>query len=128
MLPFSFQQWFDSVHLSCYLSKNPLKRYFLDVYLTAFFGVRKFKNGSAVRVIFFFGKCSKFNLNLKNAKRNSENIFLFWDNGIWKCCDKLSLLRREYFSSAVNGLTNSPKIFHITRRDFLNLNCLHRDQ
>ena len=37
------------------------------------------------------------------------------------------LLRREYLSSAISALTNSPKIFNITQRDFLNLNCIHRD-
>ena len=41
---------------------------------------------------------------------------------------KLSLLRREYLSSAVNVLTNCPKIFHITKIDFFQLNCVHSDQ
>ena len=36
-----------------------------------------------------------------------------------------SLLQREYLSSAVNVLKNSPKIFHITKRDFFQLNRLH---
>ena len=39
--------------LSCYLSKCPLKRDFLEIFLTTFFGVRKFKNTSAMRVIYF---------------------------------------------------------------------------
>ena len=41
-------------------------------------------------------------------KKNSDNIFGFWDNCLWKCCYKLSLLKTEYLLSAVNGLTNSP--------------------
>ena len=61
-------------------------------------------------------------------KKNTENIFRFSDKCIRKCCNKLPLLRREYFSSAVNGLTNSPKILHMTQRDSVNLNCLHRHQ
>ena len=76
----------------------------------------------------FFWKCSKLNLTLENAKKNWENSFCFWDKCIWKCCNKLSLLRREYLSSAVNRLTNSPKILHITQTDFFNLNCFHSDQ
>ena len=32
------------------------------------------------------------------------------------------LLRREYLSSTLNPLTNSPKILDITQRDFFNLN------
>ena len=76
----------------------------------------------------FYWTCSKFILNLENAKKSSENIFRSLHNSIWKCCNKLPLLRREYLSSAVNGLTNSPKILHITQRDFFNLNYIQRDQ
>ena len=43
-------------------------------------------------------------------------------------CNELPLLRREYLSSAVSGLNNSPKILHITKREFFQLNCLHTDQ
>ena len=60
---------------------------------------------------YFFRKCSKLNLNSENSKKNSENTFRFWDKSIWKCCNKLPQLRREYLSPAVNGLTYSPKIF-----------------
>ena len=64
----------------------------------------------------------------KMSKKNWENIFSFWEECIWKCCNKLPLLRREYLLPAVNGLTKSPKIFHITQRDSVNPSCLHRDQ
>ena len=111
----------------CHLWKGPLKQDLLDIYLTTFFGVSKSENTSAMRVI-FFRKCSKWNLNLENVKKHSQNIFGFWDNIIWKSCYKLSLLRRQYLLSAVNGLTNSPKILNITQRDFFNRNYLHRDQ
>ena len=116
---------FDSVsaRLPCHMSDDPLKRDFLDIYLTTFFGVHNFKMTS-----YFFWKCSKLNLNLENPKTDSENIFPFWDNCIWKSCNKLSLLRKEYLLSAPNGLTNSPKILHITQRDFFKLNFVHRDQ
>ena len=75
----------------------------------------------------FFGESSKFNLNIENAKRKSENIFRFWDNCIRKCYNKLPLLRRNYLLSAVNGITNSRKTLCITQRDSFNLNCFHRD-
>ena len=61
-------------------------------------------------------------------KKNGEIVFGFWDNCIWKCLKKLSLLRREYLLLAVNGLRNSPKIFDITHSDFFNLKCVHRKQ
>ena len=101
---------------------------FLDIYLTTFFGVLKLKKTFKLWWSSFFWNCSKLNLILEKAKKNSENIFPFWDNWIWKYSYKVSLLRRKYLSSAVNGLTNSHKIFHIIKRHFFQLNCLYRDQ
>ena len=115
VLSFSFDQRFGP--FTILLVEGLLQRHFLDIYLTTFFGVRKFKNASAMRVI-FFGKCSKLNLNLENDKKKFENIFRFSDNCIWKCCYRLSLSIREYLLLAVNGLTNSAEILHITQWDF----------
>ena len=107
VLSFRFQHF--SARLPCDLSKGPLKRDFLDVYLTTLLGVRKSKNTCSMRVIFVL-KCSTFNLNLKNTKKKKkkkkkyfENIFRFVDNCILKSCTKFPFLRREYLSSAVNG-------------------------
>ena len=50
-------------------------------------------------------------------QKKFRKCFLFWDKCIWKCCEKFPLLRREYLSSTVNGLTSSPKILHITKTD-----------
>ena len=72
----------------------------------------------------FFWKCSKFNLDFENAEKNSERVFSFWDNWMWMGCIKLCLLGREHLSAALVVLTNSLKLFHITKRDFLTLNCL----
>ena len=120
---------FNSVssRFSCYLSNNPLKGDFLDIYLTTFFGVHNSKNIFAMRVIFFL-KMFKIQSKFRKCWKNWEKVFRFWDKWIWKCCSKLPLLRREYLSSAVNGLTNSPKILHITQWDFLSPSYLHRDQ
>ena len=35
---------------------------------------------------------------------------------------------RRYLLSALNLLTESPKILHITQRNFFNLCCIQRDQ
>ena len=74
---------------------------FLYIYLTMFFGVRKFKNTFKLWRSSLFWKCSNVNINLENAKKKrkkkkTENIFRFWDNWIWKRCYKLSLLSRKY--------------------------------
>ena len=64
----------------------------------------------------------------KWTKKNGVKAFSFFVNCIWIGCVKLSLLRGETLWPAVNGFTNSPKILHITKRDFFQFNCLHIDQ
>ena len=130
VLSFRFQQCFGPfpiLHVASHVSHVPLNRDFLDIYQTTSFRVISSKIhdlwGSS-----FLENISKLNRNSENARKNSENIFRSWDNCIWKCCYKLCLLRREYLSSAVYRLTNSPKILHIDQREFFQLNCLHRDQ
>ena len=63
-----------SARLPCYLSKGPLKRDFLDIYLTTSFGIPNFKNTSAVRVIFFLENF-KIESKFRKCKTKLENIF-----------------------------------------------------
>ena len=51
-------------------------------------------------------------------QKKLRKIVFFWDNCFWIGYVKMSLLRREYFSSAVNVLTNSYKVLHISKRNF----------
>ena len=76
---------------------------------------------------FSFGKCLKFNMTFKNAKKNREENFCFWDNCIWIGSVKLPLLSRWCFSSTVNVLTNSLRILCITKRDFFQCNYVQSD-
>ena len=112
-----------STSLPCCLSKGPLKRDVLDIYLTKFSEaiISKIQNlwGS-----YFAPNLLKFNLNFKKAAKNRENLFCFWDNGIWIGIVKLSLLRTGFFSSAANVLKSSPKILHVKDRDFFQFNWL----
>ena len=117
-----------SACLPCYFSKGPLKGDFLHIDLTTFFGVRKFKHTSSIRVIFFLEILKIKSRFRKCKKKIAKMFFCLWDNCIWICCNELSLLRREYLSSAVNVLTNSPENLHITKRDFLEQNFLETDQ
>ena len=55
-------------------------------------------------------------------RNNRENIFCFRDNGASSCFVKFSMLRREYFPSVVNVLTDSVKISDRTIADFAQLN------
>ena len=75
----------------------------------------------------FFWKCSKFNVDYRNAEKNWEKVFCFWDNSIWIGCVKLSLLRGEYLSSAVNVLTNSLNILNSGNIDLFQLNYVDSD-
>ena len=115
MPPFRFEQClraFTMLLLQGYC-EIALFRYFLD------FGVRNFWNTLAMRFIMFW-KFSIFNLDIKTAENKSENVFCFWYNYIWIGCVKLSLLRREYFSSAVNVLKTVLRFFISLRVTFSN--------
>ena len=57
-----------------------------------------------------------------------KKLFFFRDNGVRIGSVKLSLLRREYLSSAVNVLTNSYKALRLTKTDFFRLNYVPNDQ
>ena len=61
-------------------------------------------------------------------KKIEKNLFCFWYNCIWIGFVNLSLLRRENLWLGVNVFTNSPKILHITKTDFFQLNCTPIDQ
>ena len=76
----------------------------------------------------FFWKCSKFNVDFENLRKNAEKAFCFWDNYVRNGCVKLSVLRREYLSSAVNVLTNSYKSLRLTKINFFELHYLPNDQ
>ena len=70
-----------------YLSKGFLKRDLLDIHLTTFFGVRKVKNTSAMRVILSLKTCeteSNFRILPKKMEKASSVslIILFEDIGI----------------------------------------------
>ena len=109
------------------LSRHPRKWDFLNSCLTTFSEsvTSKIQNlwGSS-----FDSKCLKFNVDFKNAAKNWEKVFCFSDNYIWTDIVKLSLLRTGYFSSVANVLTSSPKIWHVNKRDFFQLNWLGSDQ
>ena len=58
-----------------------------------------------------------------------KKMFLvFGDNAMWMGCLKLSLLGREHLSTSVIVLTNKLNLGHITKGDFLQLNCLVVEQ
>ena len=91
------------------------------------FRIRSFENTKAVTVI-FFSKSSKFNIDLKNAGKIWEKLFSFSDNWIWLSILKFSLLQTGYISLVANGLINSPKIWHVSKRDIFKYNFLATDQ
>ena len=106
---------------------HPVKREFLDIYLTAFSQSVTSKMHN-VWGSFFYPKCLKFNLDFKNAAKNWEKIFCYWDNCISVGMVKLSLWRKIYFSSVANVLTTSPNIWHVNKRGFFEQNFLGSDR
>ena len=83
------------------------------------FVVGNFGNTQAVTVIFFW-KCSNFNEDSKNAENNSEKNFGSWEKCIWIVSIQLSLLIREYLSSALHVLRKGLKNIHVSKSDFCN--------
>ena len=75
----------------------------------------------------FLSKSSKFNPDFKNKEQNREHFFLSYIVASELIMLKLSLLRREYLSSAVNVLTNSLKVLHIAKKYFIYFNYLQSD-
>ena len=70
--------------------------------------------------VIFFWKDSKFHADSKNAEKNCEKLFSFWDKCISIVCIHLSLLRREYLSLAVHVLRKGLKNIHLSKSDFCN--------
>ena len=112
--------------LPCGLSKGPLNWDFLHIYLTTLSEslISKMQN---LRGSFFSPKYLKFNLDFKNAAKNWEKVFCFWDNCIWIGIVKLRLLRTAYLSSASNVLTSCTNILYVNMRHFFQINWLGRD-
>ena len=108
------------------LSKHPLKRDFLGIYLTTFSESLSLKIQNLWESS-FYSKSWEFFLNFKNAAKNWGNLFCFWGNCIWIGIVKFALLRTGYFSSVANVLTSSPKICHVNKRDFFQLTFLGSD-
>ena len=102
---------------------HPVKRDFLDIYLTAISESVTWKThilwGSS-----FDSKCFNFNLDFQNAAKSSEKPFCFWHNCISIGIVKLSLWRTRNFSSAANVLISSPKILGVNKRDFSQVSLL----
>ena len=64
-----------SALLPCRLSRGPLKREFLDIFLSKSFGVGNVGNTEAMRVIVFW-ICSKFNADFENAEKKTRKSLL----------------------------------------------------
>ena len=61
----------------------------------------------------------------KRHTKTEKKIFVFAINAFELFCIELSVLIREYLSSAVNVLTKSLKTLHVTKSDFYQLNYFH---
>ena len=115
------------VRVPCCLSKGPLKWDFLDIYLTTFSESLNSEIQNLWRS-FFVSKYLIFHLDFKNSVKNSGKVLCFWENCIWIGIVKFSLLRTSYSSTAKNVLTSSPKILHVHKRDFFQLNLFSSDR
>ena len=81
-----------------------------------------------MRLIFFFLKCLRLNVDFRNAVKNAEKLFSFFDNFILIDSFKFSLLPGKYFPSGVNVLTNGLQISDITKKEFFQLKYSQSDK
>ena len=120
LLSFRFQQCFGPFTMSLVRGSSELGLFrHLSNHI---FWSCKFENKSALRVISFY---KNFKIESKFKKIQIKIQKISFVSKIIASKNKLPLLRRKYLSSAVNGITNSPQILHITQRGFLNLYWLH---
>ena len=115
------------VRVPCCLSKGPLKWDFLDIYLTTFSESLNSEIQNLWRS-FFVSKYLIFHLDFKNSVKNWGRVLCLWENCTWIGIVKFSLLRTWYSSTAANVLTSSPKILHVDKRDFFQLNLFSSDR
>ena len=115
------------VRVPCCLSKGPLKWDFLDIYLTTFSESLNSEIQNLWRS-FFVSKYLIFHLDFKNSVKNWGRLLCLWENCTWIGIVKFSLLRTWYSSTAANVLTSSPKILHVDKRDFFQLNLFSSDR
>ena len=95
--------------LTRWLRKGCLKKDFLNIKVAFFFGDNTFQNTQAMKLMFSF-KIIRIWCRLQKPNEKSCKSFWLWDDNIWYCCGKSSLLWGEYLSSALKVLTNSPNI------------------
>ena len=79
VVSFRFQD--SLIPFTMLIVEGPLKRDFLDIYLTTFFGIRNFGNTSAMRVTFLV-KVFKILSTLQKCRKTLEKAFCFLDNYI----------------------------------------------
>ena len=76
----------------------------------------------------FFRSVQKLTEIWDMLQKVNKKKFCFLDCYSWIGCGKLVLLWREYLSSAVNVLTNTPTISDITKTDIFQINSRHSNE
>ena len=102
------------------------KRRFLESCFTKFFKVCNLGNTLAMTIIFYF-KIFQVWCRFQKWYKNSEKVFGFSENCIWNGSGKFSQSWTSYLQSAVNVLTNQPKISRTTREYIFKINFPQND-
>ena len=80
------------------------------------FGVRNFRNAKSMRVMFLFQNIQDLIQTSNMRKKIEKKVFV---------CE---IIVSQLVSLAPNMLANSPKIWHVNKRNFFQLTCLDSDQ
>ena len=114
------------IPLPCWLLNGGLKRGFLDIYITTWFTFCNFGNTSAMRDHLLFQVVENL-LQISGMEQKIWKIFFFFENSFWIDFCSFSSWRREYLSSAVYRLGNSPKNSDINTRYIFQLYLIQID-
>ena len=110
-----------------WLPKLVLKRCSWESFLTKIITVCNLGNMLAMTIIFSF-KMFKISRSIDKWNKNWEKVFRFSDNCIWIGSWKFSQPWTVYLPSAVNVLTNIPKISFNTRGEIFQINFTQNDK
>ena len=120
-----FQQCFGTFSMLLVEGSSEMGRF--RIYLTTFSECEISEIQNQRRLCFFSKYLKSYCCFQKCCKKVSKG-FYFWDNWMRIGIIKLSLLTTVYFSSAANVLRSWTKIWHVNKRQVLQLNWLGSDQ
>ena len=114
--------------LTCWLSKEVLRRRFFESLLTKLLTVCKFGNNLAITIFFFLKMFKIWWRFQKRNKKIRKKFFFFSDNCVSMRNGKFSQSGTVHLSSTENVLTNTPKMSNFYKGDIFQIISAQSDE